>query len=270
MTWSSGHHTALWKGFLIDLDGTMYHGPVMIPGADKLITEMNRRNIPLLFVTNNSSKTPEEVAEQLRRMGIPASHEQVCTSAVAAASHLAEESPGCKVAAIGENGLVHALENAGLILTDEEPEYVVQGIDRSFNYETLTRAARWIHGGAKYVLTNPDLLLPSDEGLMPGAGSLSAAIQAATAVEPLTIGKPSAILMKQAMDRLGLPAEQVAVIGDNMLTDISAGDHAGCGTILTLTGVTTEGNLEYYLQKTGITPDLVCENLDNLLHNICP
>ncbi|RUT35953.1 TIGR01457 family HAD-type hydrolase [Paenibacillus zeisoli] len=253
-----------WKAFLIDLDGTLYHGTQMIPGADELIREFNDRGIPLLFVTNNSSRTPEDVAAHLSGMGIPAVADQVCTSAVAAAQYIAETAPGSRVAAVGEQGLRIALEQAGLQLTNEYPDYVVQGIDRSFTYEKLTEAARWILGGAKYILTNPDLLLPSQDGLLPGAGTLSAAIKAATGADPIVIGKPSGILMKFAIDRLGLRPEDVAVIGDNMLTDITAGVKAGCGSILTLTGVTTPDNLDTFLSSTGVKPDMICSDLHEL------
>ncbi|USB34899.1 TIGR01457 family HAD-type hydrolase [Paenibacillus sp. YPG26] len=253
-----------WKAFLIDLDGTLYHGTHMIPGADELIRRLNEKGIPLLFVTNNSSRTPEDVAVHLEHMGIAAEPDQVCTSAVAAAQYIAEIAPGCRVAAIGEKGLLTALDQAGLQLTHDQPDYVVQGIDRAFTYDKLTEAARWIFGGAQYILTNPDLLLPSQDGLLPGAGTLSAAIRAATGAEPVVIGKPSGILMKFATDRLGLRAQDVAVIGDNMLTDITAGVNAGCGTILTLTGVTTAENLDTFLASTGVKPDMICSDLHEL------
>lgn len=254
-----------WKAFLIDLDGTLYHGTRMIPGADRLVSALLDKKIPFLFVTNNSSRTPEQVAGHLRAMGIPAKAEDVCTSAVAAAEYIAGELPaGVRVAAIGEAGLLTALQNAGLPLDEEQPDVVVQGIDRNFTYETLTKAARWIGGGARYVLTNPDLLLPSTGGLMPGAGTLSAAIQAATGVKPVVIGKPAEPLMNFAIKRLGLRNEEVAVIGDNMLTDIAAGVNTGCGTILTLTGVTTEERLPDAIKTSGFRPDAVCRNLDEV------
>ncbi|TYA13589.1 TIGR01457 family HAD-type hydrolase [Paenibacillus faecis] len=253
-----------WKAYLIDLDGTLYHGSRMIPQADRLISELRDLGIPYLFVTNNSSRTPGEVAEHLQAMGIPARSEEVCTSAVAAAEYIADRHPGCRVAPIGEAGLLTALRDSGLELVEERPDYVVQGIARNFTYETLTQAARWIRSGAGYILTNPDLLLPSQEGLMPGAGTIAAAIQAASGVEPVVIGKPSGILMKHAIDKLGLRHEEVAVIGDNMMTDISAGAHAGCGTILTLTGVTNSENLEGYLEASGVRPDLICRDLNEV------
>ncbi|MEF2967275.1 TIGR01457 family HAD-type hydrolase [Paenibacillus sp. M1] len=255
---------ASWKAYLIDLDGTLYQGSRMIPQADRLITELQSSGIPYLFVTNNSSRTPAEVAAHLTGMGIPAKEEEVCTSAVAAAEYVAELRPGARVAPVGEAGLLDALQGAGLILDEERPDFVVQGIDRTFTYDKLAKAACWIIGGARYVLTNPDLLLPSQEGLMPGAGTISAAIRAASGVEPIVIGKPSGILMKHAIDRLGLRNEEVAVIGDNMLTDITAGINAGCGTILTLTGVTTEANLPDFIASSGVHPDLTCRTLDEV------
>nr|WP_178019749.1 TIGR01457 family HAD-type hydrolase [uncultured Paenibacillus sp.] len=258
-----------WKAYLIDLDGTLYHGPRMIPGADVLITALRAKRIPFLFVTNNSSRTPEEVAAHLDAMGISARAEEVCTSAVAAARYIAQEQPACKVAAIGEAGLTKALKEAGLHLTLEEPDVVVQGIDRQFTYDTLTQAARWIRGGARYVLTNPDLLLPSQEGLMPGAGTLSAAIQAASGVKPTVIGKPAAPLMDFAIARLGLKPSEVAVIGDNLHTDIAAGVNAGCGTILTLTGVTTADNLPDDVKSSGVEADVVCRDLEEVRERIC-
>lgn len=258
-----------WKAFLIDLDGTLYHGPKMIPGADELINALRAKRIPFLFVTNNSSRTPAEVAAHLEAMGIPARAQEVCTSAVAAARYIAEDRPGCKVAAIGEAGLTRALIEAGLQLTEEEPDVVVQGIYRQFTYETLTRAVRWIRGGARYVLTNPDVLLPSQEGLMPGAGALSAAIQAASGVKPEVIGKPAAPLMDYAIARLGLAASEVAVIGDNLHTDIAAGVGAGCGTILALTGVTTSDNLPDYVKSSGVEANLVCRDLAEVRERIC-
>lgn len=257
-----------WKAYLIDLDGTLYHGNRMIDGADLLIAELQQASIPYLFVTNNSSKTPEEVAERLSSMGIPAKGDQVCTSAVAAAEYIADEQPGCRVACIGEQGLSSALADAGLRVVEDDPEVVVQGVDFSFTYDKLANAADWIRNGAKYVLTNPDLLLPGNSGLMPGAGTLSAAIQAAAGSKPVVIGKPSGILMKHAIDRLGMSPEEVAVVGDNMLTDISAGVQARCGTVLVLTGITTDANLQSYIAAAGVQPDLIYHDLHELRQSI--
>lgn len=257
-----------WKAFLIDLDGTLYHGSRIIPDADQFIHELNYQGFPYLFVTNNSSRTPEEVAAHLREMGIPAESSRVCTSAVAAVHYIKQSKPSASVAPIGERGLITALEEANVAIEWEQPDIVVQGIDRSFTYDTLKKAMNWISSGADYILTNPDLILPTKEGFAPGAGTIGAAIEAATGKTPTIVGKPSPILMKYAIDRLNVPQKQIAVIGDNMLTDISAGVNVGCGTILTLTGVTTADNLASFEQRTNIKADVVCNDLAEVIHLI--
>ncbi|GAB6930159.1 TIGR01457 family HAD-type hydrolase [Paenibacillus sp. JCM 10914] len=258
------------RGLLIDLDGTLYHGRHRIPGADRLINSLKDQAIPYLYVTNNSSRTPEQVAIHLQGMGIPALAEEVVTSSLAAAQYVAEESPGAKVAMIGEEGLMQALNAAGLRIVEDSPEYVIQGIDRSFHYDKLTLAVRWIQEGAISVLTNPDLQLPSDTGLMPGAGSIGAAIEAASGIKPIIIGKPSSVLMKYASDRLGLVPGEIAVIGDNIRTDIAAGAHAGCQTILVMTGITTTLNMNEHLESTGVKPDYICQDLSEVTKLLCP
>ncbi|WP_379126896.1 TIGR01457 family HAD-type hydrolase [Paenibacillus sp. sgz500958] len=252
------------QGLLIDLDGTLYHGRHMISGADGLIAGLRKKGIPFLFVTNNSSRTPDQVAEHLRGMGIEAKGEEVCTSSLAAARYISEESPGARVAILGEEGLHHACIEAGLQVVTHDPEYVVQGIDRSFTYQSLAQAARWIREGAISVLTNPDLMLPSDDGIMPGAGTIGAAIEAASGVAPVIIGKPHSHLMTYATSLLGIEPGNAIVVGDNMRTDIAAGNDAGCRTVLVLTGLTTAENLEHYKNITGITPDYICADLAEL------
>ncbi|QSF42628.1 MULTISPECIES: TIGR01457 family HAD-type hydrolase [Paenibacillus] len=252
-------------GLLIDLDGTLFHGGRMIPGADKLITGLRAAGVPFLFVTNNSSRTPANVAAHLSGMGIEAKAEEVCTSSLAAARYIAEESPEARVAILGEEGLIEACTAAGLTIVTDDPQYVVQGIYRSFTYDSLAQASRWIMGGAKFVLTNPDLMLPSDDGVMPGAGTLGAAIEAASGVSPVVIGKPESYLINYAVSMLGIKQHEAVVVGDNMRTDISAGANAGCRTILVLTGLTTQDNLEHYKTVTGVTPDVICSDLAELI-----
>lgn len=253
------------QGLLIDLDGTLYHGHQMIPGADLLIKGLREANIPFLFVTNNSSRTAASVAAHLSGMGIEAKPEEVCTSSLAAARYVSEESPGASVAILGEEGLREACVEAGLTIVTELPEYVVQGIDRSFTYQSLAQAQSWIMGGAKFVLTNPDLMLPSDDGITPGAGTIGAAIEAASGVSPVVIGKPERHLMDYATSLLGIDPRNAVVVGDNMATDITAGVNAGCRTVLVLTGLTNEGNLEHFKSVTGITPDEICMDLAELM-----
>ncbi|WP_407074298.1 TIGR01457 family HAD-type hydrolase [Paenibacillus lacisoli] len=253
------------KGLLIDLDGTIYHGKSIISGADLLIQELRRQGIPYLYVTNNASRTPASVAEHLRSLGIEADAHEVCTSALASAEYIASEISDGKVYCIGEAGLREALADKGLLLVeDEQADIVVQGIDRSFTYDKLAGAVSQILGGARFVMTNPDLLLPTDSGFIPGAGSIGASIQAATSVQPIIIGKPSGILMDYALDRMGIQADEALVIGDNMRTDIAAGVAAGCRTALVLTGVTTRENMDTHLKETGLQADWIFDSLADL------
>jgi 4-nitrophenyl phosphatase len=252
------------KGVLLDLDGTLYHGNVMIPGADRFMKLLIDINLPFRYVTNNSSLTPDAFAARLRGMGLPAAPEDVCTSASAAAEYIASNHPGARVYIIGETGLREAAKNAGLEPVETGADFVLQGIDRELTYTKVAGAVGQLLEGAKFVMTNPDLLLPSEHGLIPGAGSIGAMIQAASGQAPTIIGKPSAILMNYALKRLDARADQTWVIGDNLATDIGAGKAAGCGTALVLTGLTTAENMEMYAEMAGCRADVVCADLDEL------
>ncbi|WP_281280437.1 HAD-IIA family hydrolase [Paenibacillus koleovorans] len=255
-------------GFLIDLDGTMYAGHREIPDAAPFIKHLRERGWPFLFVTNNSSRTPEAVADHLRHMGIDAAVEEVVTSAQAAAEYVIQQSGGrATVYAIGEVGLRTALQEAGLHLLSDDysatqapPDFVVQGIDRDFHYAKLHRAATYLRAGARYVLTNPDRAIPSDDTFLPGAGSLAASIRMASEVEPVVIGKPNEPIVRFALGRLQ-PAEEVWVVGDNLWTDIASGEASGLRTALVLTGLATADNLQSQLEQSGVKPDRIAANL---------
>jgi 4-nitrophenyl phosphatase len=251
-------------GFIIDLDGTLYNGHSPIAGAAEFIEKLKEHGFPYILATNNSSRTPEEVADHLRAMGISAEPDTIFTSAQASAKHIGRLNKGNRIYAIGESGLKMTLTQEGLLLTEDAPDYVVQGIDRQFNYDTLASAVRHIQRGATYILTNPDLLLPSDHELIPGAGSISASIAAASGVQPIVIGKPSAIMMDFAVQRMGIPSNQVWVVGDNASTDIGGGHAAGCRTALVLTGLATPNNVQEQIRLAGVSPDKICSDLTQL------
>jgi len=256
-------------GFIIDLDGTMYAGKDPVPGAGDFIRELRGRGLPYLFLTNNSSKHPDQVARHLADMtGLEVDGREVLTSAMAAARYIAERSPGSRVFPVGEEGLKQALQDAGLQMTEEEqPDYVVQGIDREFTYRKLEQAVRFIRGGSLFIQTNPDHLLPTDGKLIPGAGSIAAAIRTASEAEPVVIGKPSPIILRYGIEQLGLPASDIWVIGDNLRTDIAGGAAAGCRTVLPLTGLATPDNVDSLIREYGITPDVICSTLPDLLNH---
>lgn len=253
-----------YKALLIDLDGTMYHGDTPIEGASQLIKYLQEHNWLYRFVTNNSSSTAEQVAQRLTGMGIPAKAEDVCTSAQATAYYIASQKHDRtpKAYVIGEHGLRAALVEQGIELTDQQPDYVVQGIDKSFNYEKAAVAINFIRSGATSIMTNPDLLLPANGGLIPGAGSIGAMLQASSGIEPIVIGKPSSILVHFALTQLDVKPNEALVVGDNMSTDIAAGVQSGCDTVLLYTGLTNAENKSYYTEQAGCDAQYIFDTIN--------
>ena len=229
----------MYKGYLIDLDGTAYRGSELIPETLAFVKNLHERGIPYLFLTNNSTKTPEMAAQLLQGFGYPASPEQVYTSSLAAAQYVADEQAGAKVFMIGEIGLQQALESKGLqlITAGAEADYVVIGLDRDVTYEKLAQACFGVRAGARFIVTNGDLALPTERGLMPGNGAMASVVSASTGVQPIFIGKPHGIIMEKALERIGLKPEETAMVGDNYHTDILAGINAGMPTIFIEGGV---------------------------------
>jgi 4-nitrophenyl phosphatase len=232
------------RGLLIDLDGVVYTGRDPILGAASFLAEARRRGLKFLLVTNNSTTSPELVAERLRTMHVEVEPNEILTSAQAAVAYVRTHGdPGARVRIVGEAGLRQAAEEEGLSVVEDgeaSSDWVIAGLDRSFNYVKLTGAMRAIMAGARFVATNADALLPVEGGqVVPGAGTMIAAIQTATGVPPLVVGKPEPGLFEHGLRRLGgLSPEHVAMVGDRLDTDVVGGQRAGLRTILVLTGVT--------------------------------
>ena len=222
------------EAVLLDLDGTVYMGDKLVPGADDFIRSLNDMGIKHLFVTNRANRTPYEICTQLHGYGIECEMDDVLTSAQATAQYIEKGTVYC----VGEEGLWLALSEQGLVLTDKSPDYVVVSFDRAFDYDKLETACGFINSGSKYVATNPDKALKIDGGIAPGTGAIIAAVTAGSGVEPVIIGKPERLIMDMALKRLGLESGQVVAVGDNIETDIPAGINAGIRTALVLTGIT--------------------------------
>ncbi|WP_182201478.1 TIGR01457 family HAD-type hydrolase [Paraliobacillus salinarum] len=248
-----------YKGFLIDLDGTMYKGTEKIDAAIAFVKELHDKNMPYLFVTNNSTKHPKEVAEKLQDMDVPATEEQVFTTSMATASYIAEQQAGARVYAIGEEGLHHALAEEGLQSADEDVDFVVMGLDRSITYEKLAIGALEIRKGATFIATNGDVALPTERGFLPGSGSLISVLSVTTGVKPKFIGKPESIIVEQALEVLGTSKEETLMIGDNYHTDILAGINAGIDSLLVYSGVTTKEEVETIEVKPTHSIDSLAE-----------
>ncbi|MBM7554882.1 TIGR01457 family HAD-type hydrolase [Thalassobacillus pellis] len=242
-----------YEAYLIDLDGTMYRGSERIEDAVHFIEALNKKKIPHLFVTNNSSRRPEQIAEKLNGMDIPAENKQVYTSSMAAAQYISEEQPEATVYAIGEEGLFYELDQAGLKLTEKKADYVVIGIDRDISYEKLTKACLNVRDGARFLSTNADVAIPTERGMVPGNGAITSVITISTGIAPVFVGKPEAVIMEQAIKTLGYPKEKVLMVGDNYHTDILAGMDAGLDTLMVFTGVTSKEDLNGYDRKPTYT-----------------
>ncbi|CAI6081320.1 HAD-IIA family hydrolase [Cohnella sp. JJ-181] len=253
------------KAVLLDLDGTLYRGDLPIDGASRLVTGLEEAGVACWYLTNNSTRTPEQVAAHLRGFGISASADRVITSAAAAAHYAKQRHPEAVAYVIGEHGLRSALAEAGIAMPSEEElsagapvNLVVQGLDRGVTYGQLTAALGYLLSGADYLLTNPDRRLPVGDGFLPGAGSLAALLETASDVAPVVIGKPSGIMMRYALDLAGVRAREAWVIGDNPHTDLAAGLAAGCPTVLVLTGICGPDDWRLRCERADAMPDAVC------------
>ncbi|WP_058306075.1 TIGR01457 family HAD-type hydrolase [Gracilibacillus massiliensis] len=248
-----------YSGFLIDLDGTVYKGTEKIVEAIEFVKELERKGLPYLFLTNNSTKHPSDVSQKLVDMGVPSTTEHVFTTSMATASYIKEQNKEAKVYPIGEGGLHMALEECGLEIVEENADVVVMGLDRDITYEKLAKGALHIRSGASFVATNGDVALPTERGFLPGAGSLISVLSVTTGVQPTFIGKPESIIVEQALEVLGTPKEETLMVGDNYATDILAGINAGIDSLLVHTGVTTKKDLKEIEKQPTFAIDSLAE-----------
>lgn len=243
--------------FLIDLDGTIYRGTELIPDADTFIAKLREHGKTYLFVTNNSTRRPEQIAAQLREYGSAVEAGEIFTSAQAAAAYVKTDNPEARVWVVGEEGLHSAMAKEGISIDEKEPTHVVAGLDRDFTYAKLATAAKAIRSGAKFIATNTDPALITEQGLIPGSGSIVAAIATASGATPVVIGKPESHIVELAIKRIGATKEKSVMIGDNLETDIAAGLRAGVDSILVLTGFSSEEDAA----RSTIKPTAIWESL---------
>ena len=234
----------MYEGYLIDLDGTIYRGSEPIPAGRRFVEQLQARQIPFLFLTNNTTKTPETVANRLaNEFSIHVGPETVYTATLATIDYLNDANKGKKVYVIGEPGLIEPILAAGYVWEEETPDYVVVGLDTDVTYEKFVVATLAIQKGATFIGTNPDKNIPTERGLLPGAGSVIAMIEASTQQKAIYIGKPEAIIMEKAVETLGMEKANVLMVGDNYTTDILAGINNGIDTLLVLSGFTQKADV---------------------------
>ena len=232
--------------WLTDMDGVLVHENEALPGAAQLIQQWRDSGTPFLVLTNNSIFTPRDLAARLRTSGLDVPEEAIWTSALATAAFCRSQMPGGSAFVIGEAGITTALHEAGFILTETNPDYVVVGETRNYSFEAITKAIRLIGQGARFIVTNPDPTGPSADGPLPATGAIAALITKATGREPYVVGKPNPMMFRSAMNKIGAHSENTGMIGDRMDTDIVAGIEAGLHTVLVLTGISDEAEIEKY------------------------
>ncbi|MBC9705343.1 MAG: TIGR01457 family HAD-type hydrolase [Enterococcus sp.] len=233
-----------YKGYLIDLDGTIYRGTEPIPAGKRFVVELQKRNLPFIFVTNNTTKSPETVANRLaNEFDIHVEPKTVYTATLATIDYMKADNKGNKVYVIGEAGLIDLILESGFEWEEADPDYVVVGLDNYLTYEKVVKATLAIQKGATFIGTNPDKNIPTERGLLPGAGSVISFVETATQTPPIHIGKPEAIIMDKAVEQLGLKKEEVVMVGDNYETDIQAGIRNGIDTLLVLSGFTKKEDI---------------------------
>lgn len=223
----------------------MHEGHVL-PGAAELIAKWQAADTPFLVLTNNSIYTPRDLSARLVAGGLNVPEDRIWTSALATAAFLDKQQPKGTAYVIGESGLTQALHDIGYTQTELNPDYVVLGETRNFNFENLTKAIRLINNGARFIATNPDATGPSAEGPLPATGSVAALITKATGMEPYIVGKPNPMMFRSAMRKIGAHSESTGMIGDRMDTDVVAGIEAGLHTVLVLTGIADDAEIKKY------------------------
>lgn len=247
-------------GMLIDMDGVIYRGSELIPGADEFIRGLIEDEIPFMFLTNNSQRTRRDVQTKLERMGIEVEEKHIFTCAMATARFLAGIKPAGTAFVIGEGGLLQALHRNGYSIVDHAPDFVVVGEGRTVTLDALERAVTMILAGAKLIATNLDPNCPTQTGVRPGCGATVAYLEAVTGIKAFSVGKPSPIMMREARKELGLATSQTVMLGDTMETDILGGVQMGYRTVLTLTGGTKLSELNRY----AYGPDVIVESVAEL------
>jgi 4-nitrophenyl phosphatase len=254
------------RGFVFDMDGVLYRGNTLLSGVNDLFNALELREKGYILATNNSMSSPSEYVAKLVGLGVEVSEDRILTAGTATRDFLSKElPPGSKVYTVGMPALHDQIFDGTSFqpvnFAEELPAAVVVGLDLNFTYDKLRTAATAIRAGARFVATNADATLPTEQGLVPGAGSIVAAIATAAGKHPTVIGKPSARVLEQAMDRLGVGPAEAVMVGDRLDTDITAGNRARMLTVLVLTGVSTRDEIS----TAPVLPDLVFTDLPAML-----
>ncbi len=247
--------------FLLDMDGTVFLDEHLLPGAVELPALLDRRGIPYLFLTNNSSKHRGQYAEKLQRLGLQVSPERIFTSGEATAIYLQRRQPAAKLYVVGTPALEEEMASHGFQLTAHDPEFAVLGFDTTLTYEKLRVLCNLVRAGQPYIATHPDINCPTAGGFMPDIGAMIELVAASTGRRPdVIIGKPGPVIARMAAEKVGLPPEKLCMVGDRLYTDIALGQ-AGLTTVLVLSGETKASDVP----ASPFQPDFIVPNLAGLV-----
>lgn len=265
------------RALIIDMDGVLWHGEQPVPGLEEFFTTLRRMQLPFILATNNASLTQQQYVDKLSRMGVKVSLQEIMTSSMATANYLAQhyEPSKTRVFVLGEEGARQPLLELGFCLTGryelnskKQPnngaDVVVCGKDETLTWDKLSTATLNLNAGAKFIATNADTTLPTERGLVQGNGAILAALQTATKVTPTIIGKPEPIIYQQAMSILGTSLEHTIALGDRLDTDILGAVRTGIRSIMVLSGVSTEADI----QSCDYQPTWVMQNLQSVTQAI--
>ena len=233
-------------GFIIDMDGVIYHGNKLLPGVTDFLNWLEVSGKKYLFLTNSSERTPKELHEKLKRLGIDIGEEHFYTSALATASFLSNQKPNGSAYIIGDAGLIHALYSVGYSVNNVNPDYVVVGDTHSYNFEKVELAINLVLRGAKLIGTNSDISGPVEVGITPSTKALIAPIEIAAGKKAYFVGKPNPLMMRSALKRLDVKRENAIVIGDRMDTDVRCGLESEIDTLLVLSGITDRNGIDQF------------------------
>lgn len=249
------------KGYIVDMDGVIYHGSIILDGVVEFVNWLKAEKKEFLFLTNSSERSPLELSQKLERMGLNVGEEHFYTSALATAKFLAKQYPGCTAYVIGAAGLHNALHDAGIGMNDVDPDYVVVGEGTSYQYENIIRAVTHVNNGARLIGANPDITGPAEVGFIPSCKALIAPIEIATGKSAYFVGKPNPLMMRTGLRMLGVHSEEAVIVGDRMDTDIRAGIETGITSVLVLSGVTTKDGIAEFPYR----PDYVLDGVGDIV-----
>ncbi len=251
------------KGFICDMDGVIYHGNNILPGVKEFVEWLKTEEKQFLFLTNSSERSPKELRQKLLRMGLDVGEEHFYTSALATASFIKSQNPSATAYIVGEAGLINALYEAGITMNDVNPDYVIIGETKNYNYASIEKAVRLIFNGAKLIGTNPDMTAPLENGIVPACKALISPIELTTGAMAYFVGKPNPLMMKTGLKLLGVNIEDAVIVGDRMDTDIISGIESEIETALVMSGVTTRENIKFYPYR----PKYIFNGVGDIMEN---